>query len=977
MLSLPITGSPLKKSFHTAAGTVDLATDGDVWKTLVDANAPFSRDVDQIAEVSLSPGSALAFGGTQGIGLKVSGSVAHQVQLLWPDRDQAVLAEYALQMDPESDQFYARLLVTAEATVAVNTTLPTGPVATTVGVSAGGHVGYERWILRPQKTAARAVLADLYGRLRLPQHISDVDDLPAAGEVLVSRIGTELTVSSTVGWSHSITGLETLGSGALAPVISYRARLAANATFEYGLAGEFQIEAHRGEAAGWVRFVVRKSRDSKTTLAGHVGLVAEAAVKNVPSSTNEIVAKLLGVHGDRVLDVFDRSTSYADTNQLRSKSGDLVFGVIRKYSEQVLGVPLTDVSLNTVLDAMHRVADAYEKIDGRIIALYNDILDKKAPEAAAIVSTADVILAAKAPEDLVAASRQKDGTFSRIVALLQPLFADKLFDVLRSPDAFSEAVALVRRLRQFLTGDADEQVRKWIAMIREDLPVEQLLADLAKLQTPAAVRAAGDERLKGLTSALAGRKTFSALDDGEIAGALSVVRDNLGKINALKTKLDETIAKNLHQSFEMSVGGAYARARRNERLLDLEVNLAHSDGPRLAELAAGGSLGEILKVVNPDVVRIRKGLFTDELKESASIKLQVLGWSSAAMTTLTQSVEDSIESARGGLIHMYASKTTLEKKKSSGWKFHEELRGTLVVQALAERFQSANQAPRVAGETLKALTSEYNLRRSDEDTRVEELVHYLELADELGLLDMPPLEYAILLRDECGGNLGRVTVTYVVRFDADGLMSAFNLTGGPLPIGGSLGALARQAMRRLFLHRFRGPNPPAPAEVLFAYAAAANDQAFAWHLQHSMRTNLRGIVLPPWVAGTTVPVTRAVTPEMAELVDGMFVTEDQVVEALLKVDALVDEGRRSKPIDFASLNAAIRKLLSRGGALDEDGSLLTAVLDDLIQKGSNGVAQRNSAVIVEAVPRTGPRAGVKATRFLAMGPKNASELAVD
>ena len=51
MLSLPITGSPLKKSFHTAAGTVDLATDGDVWKTLVDANAPFSRDVDQIAEV--------------------------------------------------------------------------------------------------------------------------------------------------------------------------------------------------------------------------------------------------------------------------------------------------------------------------------------------------------------------------------------------------------------------------------------------------------------------------------------------------------------------------------------------------------------------------------------------------------------------------------------------------------------------------------------------------------------------------------------------------------------------------------------------------------------------------------------------------------------------------------------------------------------------------------------------------------------
>ncbi len=56
---------------------------------------------------------------------------------------------------------------------------------------------------------------------------------------------------------------------------------------------------------------------------------------------------------------------------------------------------------------------------------------------------------------------------------------------------------------------------------------------------------------------------------------------------------------------------------------------------------------------------------------------------------------------------------------------------------------------------------------------------------------------------------------------------------------------------------------------------------------------------------------------------------------------------------------------------------LAAVLDDLIQKGSNNVARRDSAVIVEAVPRTGPRAGIKTTRFLAMGPKNPSELAID
>lgn len=961
MLTIPVPSLQLKKSFLSGLGNFQLATDGDAWKAIVDADGVFTRDVDAVADVAIGAGGSFAFGAVTGLKVQLSGKAAHLAQIVWPDRDAELLKQYGL--SAKEGELYARVVMMAEGSVGATAPIPAGPVAVSVGAAVAGHIAYERWIRRDAATLARLVLHDLYRGIQLPQHISVLEDLPEPGELLVTKYGGSLSLSTTVGWSHSMTGAQQLGGGRLAPIVNFRARLTASASFKYALSGEFQIEARRAGTDGWVRFVVRKSRDSQTMLAADFGFTADAKIQNVAKSTDDILEKLLGAHADRVLDVFNRARTYSDVDKLREAAGDLLFQAIHKYSNEVLKIALDNTTLRQVLDAMHRVVDAYEKLDERIIALYHNVLDGIAPAPAKIINGIDIVLGQGTREDLAALARTDNARFTQALDLLRLLYDDRIFDILAKEEEFQEAVKLLRTVRDFLNGDADAHVKQWIDTIKRHLPIDDLLTQLAQFDTPAEIHAAADARLKALVGSLTG-KAFEKLKDTEIDEALAVVHNELEKINAFRKKLDAQIKKALTQSFEAKLHFAYSRARRNERLLDLEVNLAHPDGERLADLAANGRFAEVLDRFDMNAVRINKGLFTAELTEAAEVRLNVLGWGLQGVTSLVQKVEHSIESQAGGLLHLYASDTELEKKRKSGWRFQEELRARLTVQALGETFQPDKTAFRpFAVDTLRKMSADYQLLRRDAKTSVEELVQYLQLAADLGLLDVPPAIFANALREQCGGELGAVDVRYVVKFDTQSLRAAFVLARGELE------EAARSATREFLLRRF-APKGGALMEIGFAYNDAA---MFALHLEGTLPEKTQvPTTIPAWATGGTVQRPFLKREKLA-IVNTLFNRERSLVKALLHLDALVDAGAK----DFEPLNDALRDFLSAGGALDEDASVFTAVLDRLIELGSRGTAVRDSAVIVEATPQTGPNAGKKVTRHLAAGPKDPAEVAVD
>jgi hypothetical protein len=275
------------------------------------------------------------------------------------------------------------------------------------------------------------------------------------------------------------------------------------------------------------------------------------------------------------------------------------------------------------------------------------------------------------------------------------------------------------------------------------------------------------------------------------------------------------------------------------------------------------------------------------------------------------------------------------------------------------------------------MTANYNLLQRDENTNPAELSEYLRLAHGLGLLDAEPADYVRELKDACGGSLGAVNVSYDVRFGPAELAAAFHFSGDPTDRdGGTLGKLARNALREFMLRKYASMNAKDfLPRVGFAYCSA---RAYDWHRAAVLRTKLRAVVLPAWFTGEKKDLEVGLTSESVSLVDRLFQFEDKLVAALLALDTQVDEARSGKSIRFDALNRALADLLACANDLGEyDASCFTAVLDSLIQTGTGGSGRRDSTMLLEVTPREGKLAGKKVTRLLAIGPKSSAGLAED
>lgn len=988
MAQLPI---PTKggKDFLDGKGHFEFDTAQDAWKLLVDGNQRFTKDTAVVADVSLTldQGSrAFEFGRNGGLKLGVSGSAsfAHQVHILWPDKDSDVAdaKQYGLTIPDKS--IYARILLNGQADGAANASFPAGPLSATVGIGAGGHAKYERWMLKPEATGARDVLTELYSGLRLPQSIDQANELPADGELLVLGYGGYLKLNAGLSWGYEISGSKSLDVPKMPLDLDYQLRAMAAVNVGYQIAGEYQIEARKARD-GWVRFAVRKSRDSETTLAADFGLTAEYTLTGLPASADEFLSKVFGAHADRILELFHQGQEYSDLAELEKAAGKLLKETVHKYSEQALDIVLSNDTVQEVIQKMQQVAGAYANLDKRIIDLYHDVLKEALPPGvqSSVVKSINAVLGASTKEDLAALSGSPQ--FTDAVDLLRRLYNEKLFDVFQKNETFAEAVGLLKHAKGFIEGtsEADAQIKQWIDMLQSHVPFDSLLKKLAGLDANG-LKNLADEKLQGLVEKLLG-KAWEALDKTDFKKAADLVHENFNKIDEFKnTWYRKAVEKVAHQSFEMDLHLAYSRARKNEKLLEVEINLEHADGkgPERARAAAAGDYEKLLKNYDSTAVQVIKGVFSSELRNSLTVKFNVLGFGSEGLVTLFQRSEEALEPREGGLLHVYTSETYVDRKHKSGGKFKEEVDSKFLVQAVGESFQKEGTSARpYAIDVLRSMTSSYDLFQSDDDTTPEELTEYLRLASELGLLDQEPRHYVEELVKACGGNLGKVQLTYRVGFDVIALHSAFQFAGDATdPDGGVLGRLARRAMRDFLWRKFAASGKVTDwfPRVAFAYAS---DVFYKLYRQHALTSERRGVTLPSWfTGGAAQQVNLRPDPDMP-LLERIFKFEDEMVDGLLAVDAQVDALDNLPPggtVDWNKLNAAILLMVKAAGKVAQyDDSCFPVILDRLIKISTNGTAKRNSTVLLEVTPTKGDQAGKSVKRILASGPKNPAEIAVD
>ena len=336
-----------------------------------------------------------------------------------------------------------------------------------------------------------------------------------------------------------------------------------------------------------------------------------------------------------------------------------------------------------------------------------------------------------------------------------------------------------------------------------------------------------------------------------------------------------------------------------------------------------------------------------------------MGWDYDCLKQLTQNVEHAIEAVGGGLLHVYATETSIKQRREKGRKFKEIVESNFLLRAVGETFQPEGDSPNAVDsanrrymlQTLKNLTAQYELFESDERASVEELKHYLDLAEFLGLFGEKGREAFVGgLRKQFPGGLGKVKINYIVRYDDAALRAALGAVSGD-----ELRKLARQTMRQLIGAKFAGmKRTDWMAPVGFAYLTPSVYEVYKRGFTALKQSNIV-VTLPGWFTRGE-PREVLLRREDADRLITLYSTEDRYVDRLVKLDEVLDRAlKEKKPIPLDELKEAARKFVEMAGELDEwRDNAFFAIFDKIVEaalkKTPRDKAARESAMVLEIMP---------------------------
>ncbi len=954
-LPISISKETFSRSFLGGAGSLELATDQDLWNKLIENDLQFHRGVDRVADVSAKIDAEKPFtiGRSEVLALKVKAgfSVGHQIELVWPDEIGPTLESYELPALGD-DELYVQFRLNAKGDAGLSGQY-TGPAQISFGVQSGGDAQYELIRRYKQSEKVPAILADLFANVRLPQQVDEKTQVPDAGEVLRLRYGGYLGLSAQMSWGYSVTGSRSVEIRDLKADFDYSLALAASVGAQYRLAGEFEILVRRGSKAGWARYTVRKARDSQFQFAADLGLEAEMGLTGLPQSADEFLAKVAGADAVAILEKLDDARRFTSLDELQAQTDLLAQDVLDNLALEWLNKKLSNQTLAKVLDGVQQVRLQYQTLDEKVRGLVEAQLDKLDDLREAVFlndATTPAKLRKRLEKDVPAAAKAWD--------LLELAWGDDLVDVmLDQSETFGQFRKLLEKVDRFLSGgEASDRLIGYLSVVRKRLRLDEAFAQLAKIDSPAKLQALADKRLKGLAERLIG-SAFDEIKASQFGNALDKLHEALENVEKFKNKAwakaVETVAK---QTFEANLSYRYSRTSERQALLDVEVNLNNPEGRALAEMAAKGDYRELLASYRSKNVVILRGELTSKLTKSAQLQINVFGWGSSSLRTLVQQSDHAVQPVSGGLLHVFTDETAIKQLRSKKNRrgFEEKVASAFLLKSAASMLQPEGSpqsaidpaTKRFLLRTLPKLSVNYDLLHEDDRTSVDELRQYLAFGETMGLLrSQDPNrsaadELAQQLKAEFGEPLGKVKIDYTVRYDNQAIQSML------LRKTGELLDQARRVLRETIAARYIGmPETDWMARLGFAYLDPAIYERFRVDPLLRQRIN---VVLPSWFTGGS-PL--AVTLPNNDALASLFRTEDQYLKRLGALDELVDKIRDNQAVTTEDLQQASREFLAMAGKIDNWAvNAFFAVFDGLIQFDSGGKAIRESAMVLEITP---------------------------
>jgi hypothetical protein len=960
MLIFPINNETFKKSFLSGDGQIELQSDQDLWLSLVATGGKFLPSATRIADVNFKFANEgnFRFGREGGMQLRMNAGAQHQIQLIWPGEKNERLKQLELEKFLTEDKLYARIFLGANSDLAVDAKMPTGTLSKTFGIGSGGAVAYERLKAYDAEMSAKEILGDLFGGLRLPQQVDAVSEIPEPGEVLITRFGGYLKLNAGLTWGYALTGSRSVEFNQLKLDLNHALKMMAAVSVGYSLAGDFSIEAQRSVKKGWVRFVVRKNRDSQFNVAADFNLDGKLELTGLPQSADEFLIRLIGADAKTVLEYFQATRRYSSLDALEKTLTPMVKGFVHDWSSALIGKALTNETLQDFLTAAQKVAETYTDLDTRIVNLYHTYLDKipllqRGLDLLAGVSVS-TDLAELTDTDAEAGEAEKEAAMAAW-DIAQLLWGTNIYPLLLQNEEFAEFAQLAQKARAFVEDDATKSVREFIAKLKSATRLDPLFEKLRGVETADQLKQLSDAQLQDLAGRLIG-VAFDKIKNSALNDAAKTLQQSLNKIEEFKNTWYARLTEAIGSKFTLDLHYAYTQASRDQELLDIELNLNRSEGQELARAAAVGDFAGVLEKYNSKYMTVNRGVFTHDVSRSAQLQINVLGWEYDSLKQLTQNVERSIEAANGGLLHVYATETSIKQRITKGRKFKETVESNFLLRAIGETFQPSgaisNSIERENGQyfiqTLNNLAVQYDLLESDDHTSAEELKRYLDLAEFLGLFDKTGrAAFVDDLTRQFPAGFGKVKINYVVRYDKDALRAAFASISGD-----ELRDLARRTMRQLIGAKYTGMKQTMQlARVGFAYLSPSLHEAFDKE-GFTALSQFKTVTLPAWFT-KGAPLKVSLLPSDIQFLITLCNIEKSYADRLAQLDQLLDRGlQEKKPIPLDDLNKAARKFVEMADDLDEwRENAFFAIFDKIVQTALTNAPQiqaaRESVMVIE------------------------------
>jgi hypothetical protein len=654
-------------------------------------------------------------------------------------------------------------------------------------VSAGFHLegggGIEYYYCCPIKNDEELLkaLKTSFATARLPQS-SGLAYPVQANEILYTAFNGFIHLGGDVSFGYSINGSKEYSLGQLDLTSKLLVQAALKLQVCCQMTGAFKLIVSKGKSAGWRRVVVEK--DYSSTFDFSLGVTIDANL-----STDETMQGGLGlvegIIGTKPTQVLNSVLTYAEKSpqEWRQYIDGCLKAVVAKYTGKAFDL-IPQEELAEVLGVAKKIREQIDSLDDNIIGIYEKFLDKidfntHLAELKNIVNQVDpetqkekLLQYIKDPElrDLV--EKLADVTVGKFMTHVET-YVQTLRDRLNQLD-------------QLVNGKMKDEIRKFVGSVLDELNLTKISAELAKYDTPEKLKDQATLAAQGVVERLTGKAFDKIFSDPTVNEIITGINNFAHHFEQSLTKIGDLIKTATNQQGRVDLSLKYQKAKKGERLLDVEIFVGNPQSPDqegldLYHQATLGNFTNVLRKKKLDHICINSATFTDSLLEKRSLDFHIFGWDYSQVSSILTNIDRAIEVGDTGLVTVYkmaveAERKTVSSKRATQLNYMLQVAGTL--DGVFPSDESFRQQAVIASTCMKNLNNNFDFEIDDSVTSMDELDSYLQIAIDTCLISPEKKEnlkkslQKIKIEGASPENIGKVHINYTFSFDGEALGKA-------------------------------------------------------------------------------------------------------------------------------------------------------------------------------------------------------------